>query len=314
MTINEQDMRTRYVELLLKIGEENPNLVVLDSDLATSTGTKKFSEYFPERFFDCGIQEANMVGVAAGMSAMGMIPLVHTFAAFAGRRIVDQVFLSCAYAKLNVRIIGVDPGICAGKNGATHMSLEDMGIMRTIPGMIILDPSDDISMEKLIRQSVKEPGVYYIRINRKAKNRIYETDADIRIGKANTVVQGQDITLIAEGTICVPQAIRAAEILQQRGISARVLDMATIKPLDTAVVRTAAKETRAIITIENHNIINALGSAVAEVLAESGTVPFARIGVPDMFGQVGTLEELQNLFGITAENIAQKAEELLKRQ
>ncbi len=314
MTINEQDMRTQYVELLLKMGEENPSLAVLDSILASSTGTKKFSEYFPERFFDCGIQEANMVGVAAGMSAMGMIPLVHTFAAFAGRRIVDQVFLSCAYAKLNVRIIGVDPGICAGKNGATHMSLEDMGIMRTIPGMIILDPSDDISMEKLIRQSVKEPGVYYIRINRKAKHRIYDADADIRIGKANTVVQGQDITLIAEGTICVPEAIKAAEILRQRGISARVLDMATIKPLDTAAVRAAAKETGAIITIENHNIINALGSAVAEVLAESGTLPFARMGIPDVFGQVGTLDELQNLFGLTAENIAQKAEKLLKHQ
>lgn len=312
MTINEKDMRTAYVEFLQKMGAEYPDLVVLDSDLATSTGSMKFADLYPDRFFDCGIQEANMVGVAAGMSAMGMIPIVHTFAAFAGRRDVDQVFLSCAYAKLNVRIIGIDPGICASKNGASHMSLEDMGILRTLPGLVIMDPSDALSMTRLIRQSIEQPGVYYIRINRKAKYRIYDEDADIRIGKANTLIQGNDITLIAEGTVCVPEAIRAAETLKKRGISARVLDMATIKPLDIEAVLKAARETRAIITIENHNVINALGSAVAEVLAENGTVPFARIGVQDTFGQVGTIEDLQKAYGITAEAIVQKAAELLK--
>jgi len=304
-------MRTAYVDCLMRMGSEYPNLVVLDSDLAASTGSKKFADLYPDRFFDCGIQEANMVGVAAGMSAMGMVPIVHSFAAFTGRRIVDQVFLSCAYAKLNVRIIGVDPGICASKNGGTHMSLEDMGIMRTIPNIVIMDPSDAISMEKLLRQSVMQPGVYYIRINRKAKYRFYPEDADIHIGKANTLIQGNDITLIAEGSICVPEAIRAAEALKNRGISARVLDMATIKPLDIGAVQKAVKETRAIITIENHNVINALGSAVAEVLAESGAVAFARIGAQDVFGQVGSIEDLQKLYGITAEAIEQKAVELL---
>jgi transketolase len=296
------------------MGAEYPNLAVLDSDLAASTGSKNFAGLYPDRFFDCGIQEANMVGVAAGMSAMGMVPIVHSFAAFAGRRIVDQVFLSCAYAGLNVRIIGVDPGICASKNGGTHMSLEDMGIMRTIPNMVIMDPSDAISMEKLLRQSVTQPGVYYIRINRKAKYSFYNEDADIRIGKANTLVHGDDITLIAEGSVCVPEAIRAAEALKKRGICARVLDMATIKPLDIEAVQNAARETRAIITIENHNVINALGSAVAEVLAESGTVAFARIGAQDVFGQVGSIEDLQKLYGITAEAIEQKAADLLEKQ
>ena len=311
MTDNNLDMRSAYVDCLRQLGAEYPKLVVLDSDLASSTGTQKFGELYPERFFDCGIQEANMVGVAAGMATEGMLPIAHTFAAFAGRRIVDQVFLSCVYAQSNVRIVGVDPGICASKNGGTHMALEDVGIMRTLPNMIIFEPSDVISMQKLLRQSVEQTGVYYIRINRKATYRIYDETADIRIGKANTVVEGNDITLIAQGTVCVPEAIRAAKVLQTQGISARVLDMATVKPLDISAVQKAARETRAIITIENHNIINGLGSAVAEVLAESGTVPFARIGAPDVVGQVGTLEDLQKLFGITAEAIVKKAIELL---
>ena len=314
MTINDKDMRTAYVEFLQKMGAEYPELVVLDSDLASSTGSKKFSDLYPDRFFNCGIQEANMVGVAAGLSAMGMIPIIHTFAAFAGRRDVDQIFLSCAYAKLNVRIIGIDPGICASKNGGSHMSLEDMGILRTLPGLTIMDPPDALSMTKLIRQSIEQPGVYYIRINRKAMLKIYDDVAEIRIGKANTIVQGQDITLIAEGTICVPEAIRAAEVLKQRGISARVIDMATIKPLDVEAVLKASRETHAIITIENHNVINALGSAVAEVLAENGTVPFTRIGVQDAFGQVGTIEDLQKAYGITVENIVNKACWLLSKQ
>lgn len=313
MTINDLDMRSAYVDCLQRLGAEYPKLVVLDSDLAASTGSQKFGDLYPNRFFDCGIQEANMVGVAAGLSAAGMVPIAHTFAAFAGRRIVDQVFLSCVYAQSNVRIIGVDPGICASKNGGTHMALEDVGIMRTLPRMIIIDPSDAVSMEKLLRQSVDQPGIYYIRINRKAKYKIYGENADIRIGKANTVVPGDDLTLIAQGSVCVPEAIHAAEALQARGISTRVLDMATVKPLDIAAVQKAARETRAIITIENHNVINGLGSAVAEVLAESGTVPFARIGAPDVVGQVGTMEELQKLFGITAEAIENKALELLAK-
>jgi len=300
-------MRTAYVEFLLKMGAEYPDLVVLDSDLAASTGSRKFSDLYPDRFFDCGIQEANMVGVAAGLSAMGMIPIVHTFAAFAGRRDVDQVFLSCAYARMNVRIIGIDPGICASKNGGSHMSLEDMGIMRTIPGVVIMDPSDAVSMEKLLRQSLEKPGVYYIRINRKAKYRFYDEDTDILIGKANMLADGNDITLIAEGTICVPEALKAADALRNLGISARVLDMATIKPLDIEAVRKAAKDTRAIITIENHNVINSLGSAVAEVLSVSAAVPLARIGVQDAFGQVGTVEDLQKAYGISAEAIVLKA-------
>jgi transketolase len=195
------------------------------------------------------------------------------------------------------------------------MSLEDMGIMRTIPNVTILEPCDEVSMKQLLRQTIEQPGVYYIRINRKANTLIYDEGARITIGKANTLIDGDDITLIAEGSICVPEAIRSAEALKERGISARVIDMATIKPLDSEAVRKAARETRAIITIENHNVIGALGSAVAEVLAEvlaeSGTVPFARIGAQDEFGQVGSLDDLKKHFHMTADDIVQKAIELL---
>jgi transketolase len=313
MTANELDLKTVYVNCLLKLGEQYPNLVVLDADLASSTGTGLFGKRFPERFFDCGIQEADMAGVAAGLSVGGMLPIIHSFAAFTGRRMTDQVFLSCAYAKTNVRIVGADPGICAAKNGGTHMALEDVGILRTIPQITILDPSDASSLEQLLQQTLETPGVYYLRLNRKAKWKIYGEDDIIRIGKANKIMEGGDVTLIACGSICVPEAILAAEALAKKGVSARVLDMATVKPLDAPAVRAAAQETRAIITVENHNILNGLGSAVAEVLAESGTVPFARIGVPDMFGQVGSVTELQQFYGITAEAIEQKALTLLKR-
>lgn len=313
MTPAEHDMRQEYVQLLETLGAEYPDLVVLDSDLAASTGTKKFGVRYPDRFFDCGIQEANMIGVAAGLSAMGMIPIAHTFAAFAGRRDTDQVFLSCAYAGLNVRIVGVDPGICAGKNGGTHMSLEDMGILRTLPNVVILDPSDAVSLGKLLRQSVETPGVYYIRINRKAKLRLYSDEDDIRIGRANQLLDGEDVTLIAEGSLCVPEALRAAQALQAQGVHACVLDMATIKPLDKDAIIRAARQTRAIVTIENHSVINGLGSAVAEVLAETGAVPFARIGVQDVFGQVGSVDGLMHLFGLDAGAIAAKALSLLQQ-
>lgn len=313
MTTHELDLRSVYVNCLLKFGQQYPNLVVLDADLASSTGTGLFAKQYPDRFFDCGIQEADMAGVAAGLSVGGMLPIIHSFAAFTGRRMTDQVFLSCGYAKTNVRIVGADPGICAAKNGGTHMALEDVGILRTIPQMVILDPSDARSLEQLLQQTLETPGVYYLRLNRKATWKIYGEDAVIRIGKASTVMDGNDVTVIASGTICVPEAILAAESLAKKGLGARVLDMATIKPLDAAAVRKAAKETRAIITVENHNIINGLGSAVAEVLAESGTVPFARIGVPDVFGQVGSVTELQQFYGLTAEAIEQKALTLLKR-
>lgn len=312
MTKSGRDMREAYVELLQTLGAAYPGLVVFDADLAASTGSKKFSDLFPDRFFDCGIQEANMIGVAAGASAMGMIPIAHTFAAFAGRRAVDQVFMSCAYARQNVRIVGVDPGICAGKNGGTHMSLEDMGILRTIPGVTIIDPCDEVSMRRLVRESVEKPGVYYIRINRKADLLVYGEGDEISIGKANTLIHGNDVTLIAEGSVCVPEALRAAEMLETRGISARVLDMATIKPVDSEAIKKAARETRGLVTIENHNVIGALGSAVAEVLAEEGGgVPFARIGVWDEFGQVGSMDDLKKHFRMTADDIAGQVGALL---
>lgn len=311
--MNDRDMRTAYVDCLVQLAGKYPNLVVLDSDLSASTGTQAFAKSYPERFINCGIQEANMTGVAAGLSVMDMLPIIHSFASFTGRRMVDQVFLSCGYAQLNVRIVGVDPGICAGKNGGTHMSLEDIGIMRTIPHMTIIDPCDEVSLRKLLFQSMEQYGVFYFRINRKAKARIYGEDADIRIGKANILREGGDVALIAEGSICVVEALRAAELLEAKGVSARVIDMATVKPLDAEAVRQAAAQTRALLTIENHNILNGLGSAVAEVLGESGTLPFARIGVPDAFGQVGALEELQAYYGMTGEAIAEKALELLDR-
>ena len=309
------DMRTALADTLIRLEQDHDRILWLDSDLMASSGMNKFKEAYPDRVINCGIQEANMFGVAAGLSEEGFIPFVHSFSAFASRRITDQIFMSGIYARQNVRVVGSDPGLSAGPNGGTHISLEDMGILRSLPGTIILDPCDPVQLNAVAEQSVAKKGIYYIRLMRKSKDQFYEEGTSFEIGRASILKEGEDLSVITCGTVCIREALRAAELLEKDGIHVRIIDMFTVKPLDREAVLKAAAETGAIITLENHNIYNGLGSAVAEVIAESGlSIPFKRMGVPDSVGEVGTLDYLLQKFGMDADAVAGTAKELLARK
>ena len=309
------DMRTALADTLIRLEQDHDRILWLDSDLMASSGMNKFKEAYPDRVINCGIQEANMFGVAAGLSEEGFIPFVHSFSAFASRRITDQIFMSGIYARQNVRVVGSDPGLSAGPNGGTHISLEDMGILRSLPGTIILDPCDPVQLNAVVEQSAAKKGIYYIRLMRKSKDQFYEEGTSFEIGRASILKGGEDLSVITCGTVCIREALRAAELLEKDGIHVRIIDMFTVKPLDREAVLKAAAETGAIITLENHNIYNGLGSAVAEVIAESGlSIPFKRMGVPDSVGEVGTLDYLLQKFGMDADAVAGTAKELLARK
>jgi len=309
------DMRTALADTLIRLEQDHDRILWLDSDLMASSGMNKFKEAYPDRVINCGIQEANMFGVAAGLSEEGFIPFVHSFSAFASRRITDQIFMSGIYARQNVRVVGSDPGLSAGPNGGTHISLEDMGILRSLPGTIILDPCDPVQLNAVVEQSAAKKGIYYIRLMRKSKDQFYEEGTSFEIGRASILKEGEDLSVITCGTVCIREALRAAELLEKDGIHVRIIDMFTVKPLDREAVLKAAAETGAIITLENHNIYNGLGSAVAEVIAESGlSIPFKRMGVPDSVGEVGTLDYLLQKFGMDADAVAGTAKELLARK
>jgi transketolase len=308
-----EEMRNVYVDTLIGLGEKNRQVMALEADLMSCVGTKAFGERYPDRYINCGIQEANMFGVAAGLSATGKIPFAHTFAPFCTRRACDQIFMSCAYAKLNVKIIGSDPGITASLNGGTHMPFEDVGIMRTIPGMAVIEPTDTVMLRDILTKIAEEYGTHYIRMARRTVTKVYEAGSEFEIGKAVQIRDGSDLTIIAVG-FCVAEAIKAEEILANQGIAARVIDMFTIKPIDKEAVIKAAAETGAIVTAENHNIINGLGSAVTEILAENRPIPMERVGVEDMFGEVGPVDYLAERFGLTAGDIVKKAKRVLERK
>lgn len=309
----EQEMRTVYCQTLLELAGKDQRVVVLDADLMSSMGMAPFGKTYPERTFNVGIQEANMIGVAAGLSATGKIPFAHSFAPFASRRCFDQIFLSCGYAKLNVRIVGSDPGVTAAFNGGTHMPLEDLGILRSVPNITLLEPTDSIMLRDLIKQTAGLYGVFYIRLLRKSAMKIYEEGSTFEIGKAVEVKGGSDVTIIATG-IMVEEALKAADSLAVEGINARVLNMFTLKPIDKEAIIRSAQETGAIVTAENHNIINGLGSAVAEVIAENVLVPLERVGVNDHFGEVGSQNFLQEKFGLTAADIVNKVKKAVARK
>lgn len=306
-------MRDTYCQTMLELAEEDHRVVMLDADLMSSMGTMPFKAKYPERTFNVGVQEANMVGVAAGMSATGLIPFAHTFGPFASRRCFDQLFLSVAYSKLNVRVIGSDPGITAAFNGGTHMPFEDLGIIRNIPEATILEPVDSAMLRDLLIQSKDIYGLVYIRLLRKNAIQIFEEGASFDIGKGVTLVEGSDVTIIASG-IMVKEALDAAELLKAEGISARVVNIFTLKPIDQDLVIKCAKETGAIVTAENHNIINGLGSAVAEVLGEHMPVALERVGVKDLFGEVGPVGYLRERFELTAEEIVIKSKKAIGRK
>lgn len=307
------EMRNAFCDILLEFAQEDPNVVVMDGDLMGAMGTKPFAEAFPMQTIDCGIQEANMVGVAAGLSAVGKIPFVHSFGPFITRRACDQVFMSGAYAKLNVKLIGSDPGITAQINGGTHMPFEDMGIMRGIPEMTILEPTDIVMLKSVMRQMKDTYGMCYMRLVRKSCQKIYEEGSEFEIGKAVTLREGEDATIIASG-FCTAEALKAAKQLEEEGIRVRVLNMFTWKPMDEAAVLKAAKDTGAIVTAENHNVLNGLGSGVAEILVKNHPIPVEMIGIQDQFGEVGNLDYLAERFELKAEHIEQAVKKVLERK
>ena len=299
-----REMRAIYGEVLTEIGKENDKVVAINCDLCSSMGLKPFANAFPDRAINVGIQEANGCSMAGGMSAAGLIPFYNTFSVFATRRVYDQIFMSAAYPKLNVKIIGGDAGVSATTNGGTHMPFEDMGIMRVMPGVTVLEPSDGVMLKDLIRQLADIYGVQYLRFCRKPTVKIYEEGSQFEIGKAVTVREGSDATIITCG-ILVAEALKAAESLAQEGIQVRVVDMFTLKPIDAVCIKACVKETGAIITAENHQLIGGLASAVAEVLAENRiAVPFEKVGVRDIFGEVGDMDYLMERFQLTAPYIA----------
>ena len=312
-SMSSEEMRFVYCNALIAAAQQDPRIVSLDCDLSSSCGTKGFKKAFPERAFNLGIQEQNVCAMAGGLSAAGLIPFMHTFAVFATRRIYDQIFISCAYAGQNVKIVGCDAGVSAAFNGGTHMAFEDVGIMRVMPHVTIVEPSDPVMMRSLVPQIAKADGVFYLRMPRKNVYQIYEDGSAFTLGKAEIIREGTDITLIATG-LEVVQALRAAEQLTKEGISARVVDMFTIKPIDVDCIKRCAAETGAIVTCENENIIGGLGSAVAEVLVESLPVPMGRIGVKDEFGEVGPQSYLEERFALTAPFIVEKAKEVIARK
>lgn len=311
--MGEKELRKEFCETLLAMAEEDDRVVVLDADLMNAAGTKPFQAAYPERTFDCGVQEADMVGVAAGLSSRGFIPFAHTFGPFASRRACDQIFMSCAYAKQNVKIVGSDPGITASLNGGTHMPFEDMGIMSTIPEMTVVEPCDGTAVRKVIRLAKETEGTWYIRLHRKEAPVIYEEEAVFTVGKASRLREGRDAAVIAMGYLTA-EALKAAEQLEREGISIRVLDMWCLKPLDEEAVLEAARDTGAVVTAENHNIKNGLGAAVASTLALHQPVPMEMVGVKDEFGEVGPVSYLAERFKLTAEEIAIQVKKVLARK
>ena len=304
-----RNLRDAYSSALIELGYKNENIVVLDADLALSTKTKRFGTVFPDRFFDMGISEANMMGVAAGLATCNKIVFASTFAVFATGRCYDQIRQSIAYPCLNVKIVATHAGISVGGDGASHQMLEDIALMRALPNMRVLAPADATEMEDVIPVIASMQGPFYVRIGRADAPIIFERHRKFRIGKAYVLRKGSDVTIIATGTMTA-EALKAYDLLKKNGIEARIIHMPTIKPIDKNAVRKAAKETGAIITAEEHTIIGGLGDAVSMAMDEP--VPMIRIGVSDVFGESGGARELMEKYGLTAENIAKQAKKLVK--
>lgn len=297
--------RQSYGEALLELGKENKNIVVFDADLSTATKTNIFAKEFPERFYDMGIAEQNMISTAAGMSTCGKIPYASTFAVFAAGRAYDQIRNSVCYPKLNVKICATHAGVTVGEDGATHQMIEDISLMRTLPNMTVLSTSDDVQTKWAVKEISKINGPVYLRLSRLATPIIYGENQKFEIGKAVQIGEGTDATIFATG-VTVSEAIGAQEILENKGIKVRVVDIHTVKPIDKDMVIKCAKETKKLISVEDHNVIGGLGSAISEVLTEEYPVKLVRMGINDTFGKSGKAIELMQYFGITAENIVEK--------
>ena len=292
--------------------EKDSDVIYLDADLMNCIGTLKWGMQHPEKAIDCGIAEANMIGVAAGLAAEGFKPVCHTFGPFASRRCFDQVFLSAAYAKNDITIIGTDPGVTAALNGGTHMPFEDVALYRTIPTATIFEPSDMNCLESILRQCPDIPGVKYIRVGRKNLAKVYEDGVKAEVGKAQVLRDGKDVTIIAAG-IMIHEAMQAAKELAEEGIDTAVIDMFTIKPIDAKTIEEYAKKTGRVVVCENHSKHGGLYSAVLEVLSEHCPVPAECVAVEDEFGEVGPQNYLQERFGLTKEHVKEQVKKVLSR-
>ncbi|MBB5183123.1 transketolase family protein [Catenisphaera adipataccumulans] len=306
------ELRTVIMTAIQDMMETNENIVMLEADLGGASKSTIVQESHPDRYIQCGISEANMVGVAAGLSTVGFIPYLHTFAPFFTRRALDQIYLSGAYAHNTLNIYGSDPGFTVAANGGTHTSFGDAACMREIPDVVIVDPCDAVQMDWCVRQFATMKGVHYFRGNRKAVRNVYEPGSTFELGKANVLRPGSDVLIVAMGQL-VSEALDAAEQLDKEGISAEVVDMFTLKPFDAECILRESAGKKAVVTFENHSIYGGLGSAAAEVMAQHNVgIPLKIHGVNDCFGQVGTADYLQKVFGLRAEDLMNSVREVLK--
>ncbi len=305
------EMRTGYGEALVELGAINRNVVVVGGDTTQSLKTSLFGDKYPDRFFNVGISESNVVSIAAGLALSGKVPFASTYAAFIPGKCVDQIRNAIAYGNLNVKLVVSHGGLSVGPDGGSHQQIEDFAITRAIPNMQVIVPADEIATRKLVYLAAETRGPMYMRLTRPKSMLIYEKNSDLKIGKSVTIRDGSDITVIACG-LMVPEAVEASDRLKKETISCRVIDMFTLKPIDKDAIVKAAKETGAIVTVEEHNIYGGLGSAVAEVLAENSPTLMKRIGVKDTFGESGEHEELLAKYGLTANDIVRTVQELVK--
>lgn len=307
------EMRKVLCNELEKMMEKDENIIVIDADLAKANGTYSLREKFPDRALDVGVAEQNMASIAAGLSSYGFKPIILSFTPFATRRICDQISVSIAYAKQNVKIIGTDPGISAELNGGTHMSVEDVGVVRSIPTVVIFEPVDSIQLKQALPQIMEYNGPVYIRMFRKETPDIFDENYQFNLFKGDILKEGKDVTIVASG-IMVEEAIKAKSLLLAIGIDAEVINMHTIKPIDEEILVKSVKKTGCIVTCENHNIIGGLKSAVSEVLLENYPVPLQSIGIQDVFGEVGRLDGLKVKFNMTADDIVKKTQKVILKK
>lgn len=304
--------RESFGEAVTALAEENDKIVVLDADLAAATKTAIFKKAYPERFFDCGIAEANMIGIAAGLAASGKIPFAASFAMFSAGRAFEQVRNSVAYPHLNVKVVGSHAGISVGEDGATHQCLEDIALMRSIPGMVILNPADHYEMCAAVRAAAEYDGPVYLRLGRLAVESFNNSDDyKFELGKGITLRDGKDITVVATG-LMVGEALKAVKVLEAEGMDVRLINIHTVKPLDKELIVKAARETGRIVTVEEHNVIGGLGEAVCSAVCEAYPVPVTRLGMQDQFGHSGPAVGLLEEFGLCADGIAKAVRDILK--
>lgn len=304
------EMRKVYCDTLIELAEKDPRIVVINSDSMKVTMTKEFADRFSDRSFNVGIAEANMAGVAAGLATYGKIPVINSFTCFATRRCFDQITILVAYAGLNVKIVGNNPGLLSELNGGTHMSMEDIGIMRTLPGMLIEEPADAWQLKRSLAAIINHEGPVYLRLNRGVAEDIYSDNDTFELGKGDVLREGEDVAIFTAGFM-VSQSLKAADMLEAKGIHATVVNLHTIKPIDAGLVIKLAKMTKAVVTVENHSVIGGLGDAVAKVLIENYPVRMKYIGVQDRFGEVGKRDYLMKVFGLSPEQVAQEVEKFV---